>query len=116
MGPKLKQFLKDIEDDTGNDVVGTDWLRARVAEIRAEIAEAAEAEVERLKEERDAADEDEVMGRGARLRQVSENLGVPVHEYGGGLIGIDLNGLRDKWGLPPVERTDSDTDESPEAE
>jgi len=43
--------------------------------------------------------DDEVMGRGARLRKLSEDHGVPVKELGGGLIAIDLKGLGPKLGI-----------------
>ena len=43
--------------------------------------------------------DDEVMGRGARLRKLSEDHGVPVKELGGGLIAIDLKALGPKLGI-----------------
>ena len=43
--------------------------------------------------------DDEVMGRGAHLRKLSEDHGVPVKELGGGLIAIDLKALGPKLGI-----------------
>jgi hypothetical protein len=44
-------------------------------------------------------DGQEMMGRGARLRKLSEDHGVPVKELGGGLIALDLKALAPKLGI-----------------
>ena len=81
--------------------------------VLAARADAAEAEVARLRQRVvRMEDDDEVMGRGARLRKLSEDHGVPVKELGGGLIAIDLKALGPKLGMEHPEEPEGAAEET----
>jgi len=91
MKPLTLEQIREVLNKTA-DGVGSSAPPPALSALAQAVYDAL-PEVQRIpKEEHD----DEVMGRGARLRQFSERLGVPVKQLGGGLIALDMKAISAK--------------------